>query len=287
MNTPPNPSIPSPTSTEWNQLSDIAPTNLEIPTTSPNSVCRSFLRAITHAERMENIKDFISSSKSKSYHEFTSTDVLSPFGQEYINAISRQLTPEEKSALKRYSGFDYKVINQVSRNQWNYDTLGAQTPEKVSSAREAVEQIDHAIVSAPATPTDFIAFRGTNLDSFNGYKIDSLSDLTQLENQFFLETGFTSTSLLPDTSFVDRDFNDPLRNPCNIEIKYRIPADSHDGVGLLSNELSYNPEQNEFLLNRYSLSFISNVKVDETHNRATMEMTLIPSSIYDDSPEKL
>lgn len=261
-------------------------TPIELPTTSPNSTCRSILRYIKFGKHMDDVKAFVESSQAKSYDEFPSVKNFIESNPDYVDGLKKSLTLEKQSALKRYTGFDYKLINQVARGHWDYDTLGRETPEKVASANHAIEQIEEAISTAPTPTTDFITYRGTNLDTFNGYNVNNLSDLKNLNHQFFLETGFTSTSLNPDTSFNNRNFDDPLRKACNIEIKYLIPKGYPSGICLAFNGLSWNPEQNEFLLNHYSLSYISDVKVDTTNNHASLEMTLIPSIIYDHPPEK-
>ena len=63
------------------------------------------------------------------------------------------------------------------------------------------------------------------------------------------EQGFTSTSLKEESSYFKTQ-------GCNIEIRYLIPKDSKDGISLINDELSYSTNQNEYLLDKGSLSKI-------------------------------
>lgn len=254
-----------------------------LPTKSPNHMCSLYLREIEHQDRADDIKAFLESTLSREPHRFSSEAApeLNDFCISYSNQLSSILSPEDKTALKNYSGLGYKAINQVARGYWDYNLLGPQTPEKVATAEQSISQISHAISVAPTIDTDLITHRGANLDSFQGYSVNSLSDLAKLEGQFFLETGFTSTSLTPDRSFTDRKFDDPLRRTCDIAVEYLIPTENRETIGLLSNETSYNPEQRELLIDKGSLSYISNVNVSPDQTSAKLEMILIPRQIYD------
>lgn len=274
-----------------NNTANFAPNNTELPqvtlpdlpTKSPDRTCNFYLRLIESQGDMDKVKAFLESALSREYHDFTSdsTAELDDFCDTYSAELSAALTPEDQAALKRYSGFDYKVINQVARGQWNYDLLGAKTPEKAASAEAAISQIDHAISIAPAIDADLITHRGTNLDGFQRYGVHSLAELANLENQFFLETSFTSTSLTSDKSFADREFDDPLRRTCDIAVEYLLPAENRETIGLLSHETSYNPEQNEIVIDKGSLSYISNVEINPDQSSAKLQMVLIPRQVYD------
>lgn len=251
---------------------DSTPSSPSLPTTSPNRRCNLLLRFIEKDGHMDDIQKFLEQTSSREYND--------NFPEDYTAAVDSSLNPTEKAALKYYSGYNYNLINQVARGQWDYDSLGTKTPEKLAQAESTIEQIDQAIHASPAPDIDFTTYRGTNLDSFLGYNINSIDDLANLEGQFFLETGFCSTSLSPKTSFFDRDFDNPLRKPCNIQIKYSIPKEYNNGIGLFTKDLSYNPEQEEFLIGRHSLSYITDVSISPDHAHATIETTLIPDKVY-------
>lgn len=257
-----------------------APT-INIPTKSPNRTCNFYLREIERQGRMTDVESFLNSALHRDYHEPASPAELSTFATEYADLIDPCLNPEDKAALKRYSGYNYRLINQVSRGQWDYDILGQQTPEKVANAEEDIANIRHAIQAAPTPGIDLITHRGTNLDSFSSYGINSLNDLANLKNNLFLETGFTSTSLSSNHSFINRnDFDDPLRKSCNIAIEYHIPAEANEVIGLLSSDTAYD-NQYEILIDRDSLSYISSVEISPDQTSAKLQMTLIPRQIYD------
>lgn len=297
------PSIPTDAVTEWDTLSEKVPfcsatspnpsldpnqssesdqtPKIQLPASSPNRTCNFYLREIKNSGRAPAVEAFLTSALSTEYEEFSPNASYAEFAEAYSASVEEVLDPSDQAALKSYSGLGYKAINQVARGFWDYDILGRQTPEKLEEAHAAIARISHAISSAPSPDINFTTFRGTNLDSFRDYGINSLSDLTNLENQLFLETGFSSTSFISDHSFANRTFDDPLRKSCDITIKYHVPADSHEGVGLLSDHLSYSPQQNEFLINRDSLSYISKVEVAPDQSSAKLEMTLIPRHIYD------
>lgn len=290
---------PSPNSNAWDNLRDAVPfagedpqstestpnttpkTLPDLPTKSPNHTCDFYLRETARQDLMKDVKSFLESTLERQPYGFTSKSDLDQFCSAYADQLASTLSPEDRAALKNYSGLGYKTINQVARGQWNYDLLGAQTPEKLSSAEQAIDRISHAISSAPAIGADLITHRGTNLDSFQTYGISSLADLTNLKNQFFLETGFTSTSLAPDKSFTDREFDDPLRRTCDIAVEYLVPAENRETIGLLSGDTSYNPEQRELLIDKSSLSYIQDVEVSPDQASAKLKMVLIPRQIYD------
>lgn len=252
-----------------------------LPTASPNPTCCFYLREIDRLDRMKDIKNFLNDAINRDFHEFKDPTNLDAFGAAYSEFISPALTTEDKTALKNYSGFGYRAINQVARGQWNYDLLGPQTPEQIAEAQHDIDQISSAIARVPSPSVNLISHRGTNLDSFRAYGINSLSELSKLEGQFFLEEGFTSTALSPDKSFADKDFDDPLRRACNIQVAYHIPEEAQETIALLTSELAYNPEQSELLINKGSLFHISSAEVSPDKSSATLKMTLIPRNLYD------
>lgn len=261
--------------------SETTPKIESLPTTSPNPTCCFYLREIDRLDRLAAIKDFLNDITDRDFHEFKDPIDLDAFGAAYSEFISSALTPEDKTALKNYSGFGYRIINQVARGQWNYDLLGPQTTEQVAQAEHDINQISSAIARVPSPGVNLISHRGTNLDSFRAYGVNSLSELSKLEGQFFLEEGFTSTALSPDKSFADKDFDDPLRRACNIQITYRIPEEAQETIALLTPELAYNPEQSELLIDKGSLFYISSAEVSPNKSSAALEMTLIPRNLYD------
>lgn len=257
------------------------PEKLPIITTSPNRTCNWYLREIENLGHMENLKSFITDATSRTYEDLSSPQELNNFCTAYNSKISPFLTHEAKSTIKHYSGLGYKAINQVARGFWDYEILGRQTPEKLAQTQQDIKNLSQIIASLPPLDINLATYRGTNLDAFQSYQIQNLSELKNLEHSFFLETGFTSTSLSRDSNFTNRQFDNPLRKPCDIEIKYLLASENDNCVDLFSDDLSYSKNQHEILLNRDSLSYISKVQIDQNRHRAFLEMLLLPTHVYD------
>lgn len=271
-------------SNDWTDpelFADVPFSGDDLPTTSPDFACRFYLREIERTDKLPVLREYLKDASSREYQAFESPAEVEQATESYREALSEVLTPEDKAAFKHYTGYEYKYINQVQRGFWDYETLGRKTPEKEAAAKSAADAIDTAISKTPPVGFNFHAYRGTNLDTFRNYKVETMQDLADLEGQFFLESGFTSTSMQQETSFANRDFDDPLRKAANIEIRYFIPAESRDGVALLDDDLTYAPGQQEFLLNRSSLSYISKVQLSEKNDAARLDMILIPENIYE------
>ncbi len=254
---------------------------LSISTTSPDRTCRFYLKEIERQGNMEGVRNFLEGAMGRDYLSFREPEELAEFAGGYVDELRESLDPEEKSALKRYSGIGYQAINQVARGQWSYELLGLQTPERVESVEETIKGMDRAMATAPELGQDVMTYRGTTRETFLGYGIDTLGDLAKLEGQFFLEKGFCSTSLIRERDFTNAATEDGAPARCNVEIVYRIPKEYHECVGLLSEDLAYHSEECEFLVNRNSLSYVAKAEVDEAQNQAKLEMVLIPREVYD------
>ena len=264
---------------------DVEKHERELPKTSPNFACRLFIRELIRENAMEKVGDFLDEAEQRDYASFDSEEELLKATQEYQEAVSETLTYEEKDALKNYSGYSYKYINQFARGIWNYELLGERTPESIQKAESETQLLSRAIDRAPAIGADIKTSRGTSLENFRGYEISELADLPKLEGQFFLESGFTSTAIVPEKGFAGRELDDPMRQKCNIEIVYLIPGETEDAVALLTDEVSYSPGQTEYLLQKGTLSFVKEVKVDAEHNSAQLLMVVIPRNVYDQQAE--
>ncbi len=254
----------------------------ELPKTSPDRECNFFIREIERSKKTERVAHYIDEKLATEAKKYDSTEEFYEQNPGYDNELAQTLTPPQKEAFKRYSGYNFALINSVARGFWDYEKMGKETPEKRKDIEDTIQIISEAIPQAPAPNEDFLTFRGTNLDAFRSYGVEKISDLEKLKDQFYLDRSFASTALLRGRSFVEKDEPTFWIGSSNIEVRYHIPADSHDSVALFTDELSYSPEQTEVLLNRWSLNYVSDVKVDSDH--ATIDMLLIPKEVYD-SPE--
>lgn len=259
----------------WEQLAD-----RKLPTTSPDWGCRFYLEEIQRRGFMGQVESFVKEKRFLSPKHYASVEEFEIDNPDYYSAIDNSLTYGQKSALREYSGYRFAWLNSVERGFWDYDKMGRKTPELEAEIKKTNDQIDEAITSAPTLKCDLLSFRGTNLDAFRKYGISNVGDLVKLNGEFFLEYGFTSTALLRERSFADREFDDFWIGKSNIEIRYHIPAKCHDAIALFTDDLSYSPNQTEILINRHSLNYVTNVKVDGDH--ALIDMLMIPREVYGD-----
>ncbi len=250
----------------------------ELPNSSQNRTCNLYLREIERQGLLGNIAHFIDEKLNETPETYTSINEFCTDNPDYIEKIDA-MPQNEKSAIREYSGFRFTWINSYLRGFWDYDKMGQKTPEIENQIKNFISEIDSAFSDAPATDTDFITFRGVNLDSFKSYGIEKPEDLKNLKGQFYVEDGFTSTSIAQDRNFAEHKTDNSWHNEANIEIRYLIPANSKDSIALLSKDLSYNPEQTEVLLRRGSLSYIYDVSKED--GRTIIQELLIPHKIYE------
>lgn len=245
---------------------------------SPNSTVKFFISELG-PERLQELSDFADELDVIDCKEFKTNEEIENTFHEYNKETLTSLANEEIGSIKEYSGYNYKYINSVMRGIWNYEELGVHSDEKEKRFLDAAGTISKSIQKSPRLPENVKTFRGANLSSFRGYNVQNLEDLNQLEGQLFYEQGFTSSSLKSDQSFANKKFDDTYREQCNIEIEYLVPSGSHDGVAMLSNDLSYSPGQKEYLFDKGSLFKILNV--DVANDNAHIKMALLPKDLWD------
>ena len=195
---------------------------------------------------------------------------------EAINEFYKETTSFDIDDIRRYTGYDYKHINAVLRDNWTYETNGLKTEKKTKEMKELSNRISKLINMFSKTPSQFRTYRGTTLKEFKKYGIETLEDLLCLTNHYLYDSGFTSTSLEEETCYFKKRINEEF---CNIEIIYIIPKNSNDGIPLLTEQLSYSTNLNEYLLDRCTLSKVLGVKIEG--NTAVITTVLIPKHIWD------
>lgn len=193
---------------------------------------------------------------------------------EALNLLPK-LTEEEILTIKGYTGLNSKNINALLRNRWDYEVNGKKTKEIENRIQQDVTIMDSIFRKLPKTEEAIVAYRGTTLSEFKKYGITSLDELVNLKGKFLYEVGYTSTSLSKDSSYYNKEI---FNNVKNIQTRYIIPPNSQDGIPLISDVLSYSPNQQEFLINRSSLAKVIDVKVE--NDTATIIAVLIPRSIW-------
>ena len=241
-------------------------------------VTNSILRMLG-PEIKNEIDNYINEVCSRDFMIMSSMEQVNNLFRESVDKFLESLSAEDLLNLRTYTGYNYKNINAILRGNWTYDANGSLTEEKSAEFRKLSMAIEEIINKFIMPRVDFVAFRGTTLDSFTNYGISELSQLENLEGKFLYEQAFTSTSILEGTSYYNKILDDGRF--CNVGIRYLIPSDSDDGALLTSEDTSYAVGQNEFLLNKASLFKVIDVKVDKNTNTAVLTVVLIPKKIYD------
>ncbi len=232
-----------------------------------------------YIKEKEEIDLYLDDMQIREYTTFKTEEevkeILGPLVESFLN----RLTYKEVDELKNYSGYFFKFINNVMRGKWNYEENGKYTKEKEDDYRNQGDRITKVITKFPELGMDIKTYRGVTIRAFYDYGITSITDLSSIEGKYFYEGGFTSSSLLRNHSFFDRDLDYLER--CNIEIEYSIPKECEDGAILLTRELSYSEQQMEFVFNSSSLFKITKVEVDKENNKAYIKAILIPLKLWD------
>lgn len=239
----------------------------------------SYLLRYIGEEKRKELDCYIKEMLLKSYQQFDSEIKISEFFNNFLNEYLSKLSYDELENLRSYTGLQFRNINAVLRNNWNYEVNGKLTPELKERSIELAKKIRYAINKAPQLNIGIKTYRGVSIASFQSYNIFTLNDLLLLEGKYLYEEGFTSTSLIKEKSFF---YTDPftLTGKPNILIEYLIPENSDDGIALLNESLSYSTNQQEFLINSSSLFKVISVRIDEKNNVAYMQVMLVPEKIW-------
>ena len=227
-----------------------------------------FLSNETHSKIAEFLAD-----ENVHYRTFEERDQVDNVFLNSTISLLENITEEEVLALKTYTGYNFKNINATLRRKWDYEENGQLTEEKSEKYQHLAREISTLIQKYPNPSVDFITYRGVNINAFYDYGITSLEQLPALEGNFMYETGFTSTSIIRDSSYFTKGFS-------NIEIEYLIHRDCEDGILLDNTFFSYSPNQNEYLLNSATFMKVEKVVVDTENQKAHLTVRVIPKKIW-------
>ena len=247
-------------------------------TIGESSVVRMVL-SMLGPDLISEIDNYINDVSSRNFMIMNSMDEVNNIFGESSDKFLEGLSYDEAMDLKYYTGYNYRDVNAILRDNWNYEVNGFLTDSKRKELMQISRNIESCINKFELPKLDFVCFRGTVLSSFSGYGISTLSELINLKGRFLYEEGFTSTSILKESSYINKQLDDGRF--CNVGIRYLIPSECEDGALLLSNNISYCVNQNEFLLNTGSLHKVLDVSLDEVNNTAILTVMLIPKKIYD------
>ena len=239
----------------------------------------SYLLRYIGEDKQKELDSYIQEMNHQDYQKFSDESEVNNTFASFLNEYLSRLNNENLANLRSYTGLQFRNVNAVLRNNWNYEVNGRLTSELKEESLHLAEEIRHAINKAPQINGGIKTYRGVSIATFQSYNIFTLNDLYALEGKYLYEEGFTSTSLIKEKSFF---YTDPftLNGKPNILIEYLIPDGSDDGIALLSDEISYSPNQAEFLINSSTLFRVISVSVDEKNNVAYMKVLLIPQRIW-------
>ncbi len=229
-------------------------------------------------EKVIEIDEFVRDVSERNFREFSSAEETENFFRNYLTEFYNNISATDIDTIISYTGIAFRRFNSLLRGFWSYEENGALTEEKKKLYLESIDKLSKFIAKANNLPDDIKTFRGTSLESFRDYGVRSLDDLKSLENSYYFESGFTSTSLIREKSFFNRELE--YHNFCNIEIEYLIPEEANDGIPLITDDLSFSKSQSEFLLNRDSLTKIIEVDINSDKNCAYMKAILVPQKMW-------
>ena len=87
-------------------------------------------------ETKEEINRYLIDSYKKDYIELKNEEQVIDMFEEKINIFLDNLTESKVKDLRNYTGYNYRNINAVLRNNWNYEINGEISDEKVSYYKE-------------------------------------------------------------------------------------------------------------------------------------------------------
>ncbi len=248
-----------------------------------NDQCKILLDVMEkYNHTASRVTEYLNEMINKDAKQYESPEDFLESNPGYMEKI-HALPYNKKDVLNMYTGMEYKYFNVLSRMSWDYEILGTENEAiKKKFKEEYIPQLTSAIMNAPTPTEDFVTFRGANIDSFVGYGLynePTVENLKKLKGQLYYNKSFMSTSLTEEASFVNRELDDQLRDNCTLEIRYHIPAGSHDSAALLSNELSTAVGQQEVVIKNNTLNYVSDVSESE-NGKPIIDMIMIPLELW-------
>lgn len=227
---------------------------------------------------MTEIDTFVNDVSKRNFIEFSSLEEVSAFFTDYLAEFYNNNSINDIDTIRAYTGIAFRRFNSLLRGTWNYDTNGLLIDDAKVEYLNLANKLSECIERSSTLPTNIKTYRGVSLERFKDYGITSLEDLNSLENKYYYDSGFTSTSLVRDKSFFNRELE--YHEFCNIEIEYLIPEEANDGIPLIDDNLSYSKVQNEYLINKGSLSKIIDVEISPDGKLAYIKTVLIPQKMW-------
>lgn len=248
---------------------------------SQNKITNSVLRLIGE-DTMDGVEEYTDDVLDRSYKTFKSLEEAKSFFDSIVAGFYSNSNLDDIEIIRYYTGPSFKEINAVLRNNWNYEINGLLTEDKKNEFLRVARSLSDSMNKASSElPSNIKVYRGVTLESFKDYGVNSIEDLKSMVGQYFYERGFTSTSLLRDSSSFSS--NSDHWKDYNIEIEYLIPSEFSEGLPLITKDLSYSSIGHEFLINAGSLSKIVDVIIEG--NTAYLTAVFVPKKVWDKTYE--
>lgn len=241
------------------------------------------LRLIGEEKRKE-IDNFASESSNRLFYEIKNQNQLTQLFKNITMQFKDHLTFDDLMIIRSYTGYQFKNINAILRNNWSYEECGLLTDEIKNKYQKLAQEIERLVNKFPSLEMDVSTYRGVELNSLKKYGIKNLKELEILKDKYMYEEGFTSTSIIRNNSYFGQNLENSKNY--NIEIKYLIPKESKDGALLIEDNLSFSPGQTEYLINKGSLAKIIDVKINIETNQAQLTALLIPKKLWNINEKK-
>lgn len=225
------------------------------------------------------IDQFVEKVKNQNFIEIDSQEALQNIFKYNISDFLNLVTHDELLDLRSYTGYNFKNINALLRNNWTYEENGLLNIETKKRFFDLSNKISTILNKFPPLSYNFTTYRGTTLDSFSKYGITTISDLKSMKGNYMFEEGFTSTSAIEDSCYFNKTLDTGKKY--NVKIKYLITPEYDEGALLLNNDMSYSINQNEYLINKGSLSKVVDVEINEELNQAILTVVLVPRKKWD------
>lgn len=229
-------------------------------------------------EKRTEIEEYIRNILQEDFFSFQNGEEIARMLDEFLNAYLVKINENDREIIRNYTGLGFQKINSILRGIWDYEKNGILTEKIKKEAYKSASNLRATLLKVPPLSFNLTTYRGVGISAFYPSGISNLEELKYLKGNYFFEEGFTSTSMLRETSFFAHQPD--WGSNCNIEITCLIPRDSEDGICLHSRELNYAASQNEFLINNSSLFKILEVQIDKRTNTAKIIMILIPQKLW-------
>jgi len=229
--------------------------------------------------KLYEIENFINEMVTQPFLEIKNEKDMSNIFKDSVELFLNDVTEDELLDLRTYTGYSFRNINAILRNNWTYDQNGILTEENKKNFINLSEKISKVLKKFPSFPYNFMVYRGVTLSAFKSYGVENINDLFYLKGNYIYEEGFISTSVIEDSCYFNKNLDTGLNY--NVKLKYLITPEYDEGALLVDNKMSYSKNQNEFLINKSSLSKVIDVEINEKLNQAVLTMVLLPRKKWD------